>query len=638
MTGTRTVQCRTCGGAGTVGAEGGGGRSREALLRRELAKSWHIIDRYEQFVGSIYETAGGAIAELAAGLDGKDREIARLKGMIADMGRELAAYRDGVGKEGEEGEEEKPAENAAENEIPAMTRDEYRRGAARYEEAIRGGSPADDAAVFAADAAAKNRGRKTGGQTGHRGSSRRGPVDDMMYFKLGLCDGCGRADMPVTKIIRKRIVDLGEARREKVTRMYVIEAGLCPGCGTLTVALTDAIPGTSFGPRLRAHVHTYRDGHATGGDIREFLRGLEGITLSDGAISACISAISKNLDGPVLAMPEEEPVAIDDGDLRTHRSPLPPSRMAGRQGGTEYGRLDAILTQRSTLWTSFMPQPVMVRIVERASMDPYAGTDETGNRVGSDGVQTSVAETPHTTQIRIIPHRDAATLQHIWGWMANRPAMRDGTTGYEWHTGEAGGSRSRCWVHVLRDAEESAMENGLGSPQHARHQALLATYRDARDVREAIIERAGGPLTCASQLGRVGRVSELAAYIDRQTRRLEGRISGILEKYPDDAVATTIRNALPDLLTALRVPGMDLHNNGLEQTIRDRVVVDRRRVAYPDMKGAYNFSVMRTVSATCRKNGVGICRATAMLAEDPGWDIFNSGIPPPVFGRTGEAR
>ena len=50
------------------------------------------------------------------------------------------------------------------------------------------------------------------------------------------------------------------------------------------------------------------------------------------------------------------------------------------------------------------------------------------------------------------------------------------------------------------------------------------------------------------------------------------------------------------------------------------------------MKGAYNFSVMRTVSATCRKNGVGIYRATVMLAGDPGWDIFNSGIPPPIFG------
>ena len=76
------------------------------------------------------------------------------------------------------------------------------------------------------------------------------------------------------------------------------------------------------------------------------------------------------------------------------------------------------------------------------------------------GVQASVAETVHTTQIRIIPHRDAVTLRAIGGWMEHRPAMRDGTTGYEWHQGPL----ARRRVHLLRDAEESSMENELGSP------------------------------------------------------------------------------------------------------------------------------------------------------------------------------
>ena len=102
----------------------------------------------------------------------------------------------------------------------------------------------------------------------------------------------------------------------------------------------------------------------------------------------------------------------------------------------------------------------MVQIVERASMDPYVRTDETGHQVGREGVQASVAETARTTQIRIIPHRDAVTLRSIWGWMEYPPAMRDGTTGYEWHQGPL----SRCPVHLLRDAEESSMENELGSP------------------------------------------------------------------------------------------------------------------------------------------------------------------------------
>ena len=615
MTGARTVRCRACEGAGTIGAcEGGGGRSKEALLRRELVRSWDVVGSYERFVESVYETAGAAITEMAASLEEKDGEIAGLMQINANLARELAAYKNGLAAAAAAA----AAAGDAGDDSP-MTRAEYRLEAAAYEAAKKGG-----------DHAAAGRKKKTGGQAGHRGSSRTGPTDGTLRFVLELCDTCGRADMIVARIVRKRVIDLAEARRRTVTLMYVIEIGWCGACGTLTAAHTDAIPGTSFGPRLRAHVHAYRDGHATEGDIRGFLRELEGVRLSEGAISACVSAMARHADGPVLSVPDGEPVVLggDDGDLRVHRSPLPPP---DAPGNTEYAAIDAALTRRSSLWTSFRPQPVAVRIVERASMDPYACTDETGNRVGADRVQTSVAETVHTAQIRIIRHRDADTLEDIWGWMKNRPAMRDGTTGYEWHQ-RSGGARSRCMVHLLRDAEESAMEHGLGSPQYVRHQEMRDVYRDASRVREAVMERAGGPLTCASQLGLVGRIPGLAKYVDGQVRRLTGRVNGILEASPDDSVSTTIRNALPDTYTALRVSGMPLHNNGTELSVRDNVVVDRRRIVFPDMKGAYNFSVMRTVSATCRKNGVGIYRATVMLAGDPGWDIFNSGIPPPIFG------
>ena len=54
-----------------------------------------------------------------------------------------------------------------------------------------------------------------------------------------------------------------------------------------------------------------------------------------------------------------------------------------------------------------------------------------GHRVGPGPMQTSVAETVRTSQVRIILHRDATTLQTIGGWMGERPSMRDGTTGYE---------------------------------------------------------------------------------------------------------------------------------------------------------------------------------------------------------------
>lgn len=618
MTGARTVRCHTCAGAGAgaVGdGTGGGGRSKEALLRRELIRSWDVVGSYERFVGSIYETAGAAITEMAASLEKKDGEIAEMRKLNANLARELAVYKDEL--------EGGAAAGGVGEDKPKMTRAEYRLKAAAYEAAKSGGDPA-----------AAGRKKKTGGQAGHRGSSRTGPVDGTVRFAPELCDGCGRTDMETAEFVRKRVVDLAEARQKTAWHMHVTRVGQCPGCGTVTAPHTGAIPGTSFGPRLRAHVHAYRDGHATEGDIRGFLEELEDAPFSEGAISACVSAIAKHADGPVLAVPDGEPVALGggDGDLRAHRSPLPPP---DRPADTEYAALDAALTRRSNLWTSFLPQPAAVRIVERASMDPYACTDETGSRVGADRVQASVAETVHTSQVRIIKHRDAVTLEGIWGWMAGRPAMRDGTTGYEWHL-RSGGALSRCMVHLLRDAEESAMEHGLGSPQYVRHREMRGVYRDASRVREIIMGRAGGPLACASRQGLVRSIPGLAAYIDGQIERLTGRVNRILERSPGDAVSTTMRNALPHMFTALRVPGMPLHNNGTELSVRDNVVVDRRRIVFPDMKGAYNFSVMRTVSATCRKNGVGICRATMMMAADPRWDVFNSGIPPPIFGTSGD--
>ncbi|MBI1657179.1 MAG: hypothetical protein IS632_00145 [Thaumarchaeota archaeon] len=33
------------------------------------------------------------------------------------------------------------------------------------------------------------------------------------------------------------------------------------------------------------------------------------------------------------------------------------------------------------------------------------------------------------------------------------------------------------------------------------------------------------------------------------------------------------------------------------------------------------------------QNGISPYRATIMMAEDTRWSIFNSGIPPPIFGR-----
>ena len=265
-------------------------------------------------------------------------------------------------------------------------------------------------------------------------------------------------------------------------------------------------------------------------------------------------------------------------------------------------------------------------------MDPYVCSDESSAGVSGDWVQTSVANTNHTTQMKIIKHKDAKTLASIWGWMKNRPAMRDGTKGYEWHQKTA--PRSRCMVHIMRSTEDSSMSHELGSPQYVRNRETSAVYHTAKKVSKTVIERAGGPITCASQLNIIYKVKGLNKYVTNKIRDMNRRVNKIIAISPPDSVNTTLSNALPDLFHALRVPGMPLQNNDTEQSILQCIAVDRRRVIFPDMKGAYNFSVMKTFSATCKKNGIGVYRATIMMAKDPTWTIFNSGIPPPIFGTT----
>ena len=481
MTGTPTIPCSCCGGAGMVGADGRG-RSEAALLRAELVRVWGVAGSLERLAADIYETAGAAISSMAADLgdarDGMDERDRR----ISDLERQLAVHEGWGRKDGQTGNQtgDRKDGNAPQE---TMTRAEYRLASDVFEAARNGGEPGSI------------KKRKSGAQPNHRGRASSDRPGQTIPFRPDMCRCCGRTDLETVSVIRKRVLDLAGARRKTTLSMYVIRTGRCPGCGAETSPHTDAVPGTSLGPRLRATLQAYERAHNTEQDMRVMLAEIEGVHLSTGTISNCITAMAGHLDGDVLSIPGEEPVVPDPPDLRGYRCPVaPPTDIPD----TEYHRQDAVLTRRSNLWTSLQPQPAIVRIAERASMDPRVRTDETGHRVGPDGVQASVAETVHTVQVRVIPRRNAATLRSIWGWSEDRPAMRDGTAGYEWHRGDP----SRCNVHLLRDAEESSMENDLGSPpQYDRHRMMLAVYRDANLARLQVERLAGGPLRCAAIWG-----------------------------------------------------------------------------------------------------------------------------------------
>ena len=310
--------------------------------------------------------------------------------------------------------------------------------------------------------------------------------------------------------------------------------------------------------------------------------------------------MAEHLDTPPLCVPVEEPIMMRDARSLECRSPIRPPPA----DDSEFGVQDATLTRHSNLWTSFAAQPMMVQMVERASMDPWAATDETTNHIGSGDAFTLVSETIHTTMLRTVRNKDAPTLLRVHGWMRTRPGMRDGTTGFEWHEGPL----TRCGVHILRKSEDFAMVNGVGSPEHTRHTMLQDLYRDAKHTGREVERRAGGPVRCASQLGAIRGVPGLEGFVHSSMERLTDRLDMIVDAFPHDGLTTTLQNARDDSYNALEVPGMSFHNNRVEGTIRDCVVPDRRRCRFLNERAAYNHSTMRSFAATTPERHLAVPR------------------------------
>ncbi len=135
----------------------------------------------------------------------------------------------------------------------------------------------------------------------------------------------------------------------------------------------------------------------------------------------------------------------------------------------------------------------------------------------------------------------------------------------------------------------------------------------------------GTILQCASHPGTIARIPGISRFADTQIDQLAERIRMIIGSFPVDGATTTLSNAPPDMFTAARVPGMPASNNDTERSIRYLLVVDRRRVIFPDWRAARNFATLRTFAATCEKNGISAYQATIRMARDPTWSIFTDG-------------
>ena len=233
-------------------------------------------------------------------------------------------------------------------------------------------------------------------------------------------------------------------------------------------------------------------------------------------------------------------------------------------------------------------------ILDHISEAPFVQLDESPIRMNGRRGYIWLATVRDATYIVAAPSRAAAVLDIHFGSILGVPAVSDGYVVYDMLP-----VRQRCWVHLLREAEECAIRNGKSDT--SRYCRLLSTYRAIKDRESADSSE------CLS---------------------LERAVLDIASSYPEGhRFRTKLEGAAPHLFTFLRYPGMPPHNNGAELEIRDTAVLHRNvRHQLSTAEGREVFSVLVSVARTCHKLGIFPRTAVECLIRDPDWRLFK---PPP---------
>ena len=485
--------------------------------------------------------------------------------------------------------------------------------------------------------------KNPGGQPGHVGKSREGKCEKTILFKVGLSACCGRADMIQGSCVRKRVFgqDVDGVWR---TLMYVWYHEICPQCGQEYVPDTDAISGSAFLPNERALINMYNNGGTSVRTAQGYIKDREHLHISIGAMSNCVSATANLVDSRIIHLPIEKPLVIDEDDLRLCRMPIEPAGgwkvgkgadilddydADDRTRENTYAQSEALQTRYSTVWTSSVTQPKNVHIMEVASMQPYSKSDESPHKVKKDNIQMLTANTIKTEHYKAVEHKYVSEMQMFLEWGTNRPNVRDGYQGYSWHNFDF----QRCTVHISRKVEDAAIDNEFDSPECTRHILLSEIFVDAKASAKSFTAYAGGPMQSACDLNIIKEKG-----LDQSVQQT---IAQLLAKYDkvsnmiEDTAATTLKNARENVFTGIKYPGVPLHNNDTEHNVRDVLVSkSKRKGPFPNWTAARNFGRLQTFFRTCRKNGTSAYDAIIKMSADKAWDIFTSGIPPPIMINT----
>ena len=360
-------------------------------------------------------------------------------------------------------------------------------------------------------------------------------------LKAAACPGC-HVGLSHARPTCKLINDLDEYYATR-TFTAVIEAAACPECGEKIMAPNPYLKGTSYGPVMLAVINALFARAVTDEDIAHLVRELFGVRTCTNAVTNARTAVSEYL------------VLI--GMIARIKA--------------------AILCQ---IWVQM---------------------DETVFKRG-DGHRGYVwlVCTPVAVFVWFAYNRSSTVLTEHFDWLRGKPTVCDGMPGYPSALTDI---IQRCFVHLLRKAEELAVSNEDPADE-ARYDMMLELYEDAK------------------------RIKALAPFTHMD---LSQRAHGIVTSYEDGKVRTHLLNALPDMFTFLSYPGMPPHNNDTERAIRDGIIPQRNsRHKTMNARGRKTLSVLLTFALTCARQDVSPGRGLLECLLDPGWDLFD------LFEKAGE--
>ena len=347
-------------------------------------------------------------------------------------------------------------------------------------------------------------------------STYRPDPDRIVEYVQEQCGKCGRTDTAPGRTIRKVVLDLGECGRvirypEKATPAF------CRHCSALTWPATESIPGTWAGPNLRRIIMNLHAVTPTVRGICYVLFTNHNVTLSEGAVSNCLSAMARHIRKGSLV----EAIRGDD----PASEPLPAASrppVAALPDGDGDGRPNQP--------SRFDPGkvPLLNRMEEEASMSAYVEFDESRVNVAGSKEMALVLLTSTLVITRIATNRAGDTIERLFWMVLDRPLVAGSYRGGNVFRGDY----QTCFVHVWRKAESLAIEHGIDSPEQTYSQMLLDIYYAAKEAAAAVTEMAGGPADSACRIGLPTRVVPgLADLVASARARMADDLSKVVQAY-----------------------------------------------------------------------------------------------------------